>query len=248
MHTRYRSFVGRLNWLQRRTQFQCCYKFSRCASKAASPTIGDVKALDKLARQLKSQPVKLQFWPLTDRWDVLDFLVPPTRNNEDWSSQRGMTVFFYQNCVSIPRRMECHMEVLLTTKGKRSREPYSQQPWQNCIHSWKFGSCQFLSGLWMDLSSQVADIHMRTDAKNLVTTARTIHLPEQNGNNPHDFHVVKGSLFREYSWSCSHYNSELFGRLFDKVIGEGWQFDHNSKNMEIIGSWRSSKLQDTHGA
>ena len=36
-------------------------KFSRCASKAASPTIGDVKALNKLARQLKSQPVKLQF-------------------------------------------------------------------------------------------------------------------------------------------------------------------------------------------
>ena len=31
----------------------------------------------------------------------------------------------------------------------------------------------------MDLSGQVADIHMRTDAKNLVTTARTIHLLEQ---------------------------------------------------------------------
>ena len=31
----------------------------------------------------------------------------------------------------------------------------------------------------MDLSVEVADIHMRTDAKNLVTTARTIHLPEQ---------------------------------------------------------------------
>ena len=43
-----------------------------------------------------------------------------------------------------------------------------------------FGSCQFFSGLWMDLSGEVAKIHMRTDAKNLVTTARTIHLPEQN--------------------------------------------------------------------
>ena len=40
-----------------------------------------------------------------------------------------------------------------------------------------FGSCQFLRGIWMDLSGEVADIHMRTDAKNLVTTARTIHLP-----------------------------------------------------------------------
>ena len=31
----------------------------------------------------------------------------------------------------------------------------------------------------MDISGEVADIHMRIDEKNLVTTARTIHLPEQ---------------------------------------------------------------------
>ena len=31
----------------------------------------------------------------------------------------------------------------------------------------------------MDLSGELADIHMKTDAKNLVSTARTIHLPEQ---------------------------------------------------------------------
>ena len=42
-----------------------------------------------------------------------------------------------------------------------------------------FGSCQFLRGLWMDISSEVANLHMRPDAKNLVTPARTIHLPEQ---------------------------------------------------------------------
>ena len=30
----------------------------------------------------------------------------------------------------------------------------------------------------MDISGEIANIHMRTDAKNLVTTARTIHLPE----------------------------------------------------------------------
>ena len=62
-----------------------------------------------------------------------------------------------------------------------------------------FGSCQFLRGLWMDLSSEAEDIHMRTDAKNLVTTARTIHLPEQKET----IHIIsilrKGSLFKEYS-------------------------------------------------
>ena len=38
-----------------------------------------------------------------------------------------------------------------------------------------FGSCLFLREFSMDLSCEVADTHMRTEAKNLVTTARTIH-------------------------------------------------------------------------
>ena len=58
-----------------------------------------------------------------------------------------------------------------------------------------FGSCQFLHGLWMDISGETANIHMR----NLVTTARTIHLPEQKGHHPHDLQVAKESLFRKYS-------------------------------------------------
>ena len=37
-----------------------------------------VKALNKLARQLKSQPVKLQYWPLTGPLRILDFLMPLT--------------------------------------------------------------------------------------------------------------------------------------------------------------------------
>ena len=31
----------------------------------------------------------------------------------------------------------------------------------------------------MDISGEVANVPMRTDAKNLVTKERTIHLPEQ---------------------------------------------------------------------
>ena len=48
-----------------------------------------------------------------------------------------------------------------------------------CSFMKSFGSCQFLRGLWMDIPGELANLHMRTDAKNLVTTARTIHLPEQ---------------------------------------------------------------------
>ena len=65
IHTLFSTLLGQIHWLQSRTQFQCCYKFSRCASFAASPTIGDVQSLNKLARQIKSQPVKLQYCPLT---------------------------------------------------------------------------------------------------------------------------------------------------------------------------------------
>ena len=52
LHTAYRSLLGGINWLQSRTQFQSCSQFSRCASAAASPTIGDCKALNKPCRQI----------------------------------------------------------------------------------------------------------------------------------------------------------------------------------------------------
>ena len=42
-----------------------------------------------------------------------------------------------------------------------------------------FGSHQFLRRLLMNISGEVAKIHMTTGAKNVVTTARTIQLPEQ---------------------------------------------------------------------
>ena len=68
MHTMYRSLVGQINWLQSRTQFQCCYEFSRCASMTAYPTVGDVKALNKLARQLKSHPVLATRRTVENNW------------------------------------------------------------------------------------------------------------------------------------------------------------------------------------
>ena len=49
----------------------------------------------------------------------------------------------------------------------------------------------------MNISGEVADIHMRTDAKNLVTTARTIHSPEQKEK----IHVI--SMLRKEACSGS---------------------------------------------
>ena len=56
-----------------------------------------MKALIKLVRQLKSQPVKLQFSPLTGPLRIIWFLDASYRNNEDGSSQRGMTVFLAES-------------------------------------------------------------------------------------------------------------------------------------------------------
>ena len=47
MHAAYRSVRGQIKWLQSRTQFHIGYQFSRCASKASSPTIEDVRARKK---------------------------------------------------------------------------------------------------------------------------------------------------------------------------------------------------------
>ena len=72
------------------------------------------------------------------------------------------------------------MEVLLTTKVKKMKRTVLSTAVADLYSFMKcFDSCQFISGLWMDLLGEVADNHMRTDAKNWVTTARTIHLLEQ---------------------------------------------------------------------
>ena len=42
-----------------------------------------------------------------------------------------------------------------------------------------FGTSLFLKALWADISSDDSEIHIRTDANNLVTTAKTTHQPEQ---------------------------------------------------------------------
>ena len=66
-------------------------------------------------------------------------------------------------------------------------------------------------------------------------------------NNSHDLHVSIWNLFGEYSWLCSHFNSELFGELFGEGISEGRQLDHSGENSEVFGSCHSSKLQEPHG-
>ena len=63
-----------------------------------------------------------------------------------------------------------------------------------------FVSCQFLCGSRMNISGEVANIHMTTDAKNLLTTLITIPLPEQKET----IHII--SLLRKEDCSRSIYD------------------------------------------
>ena len=85
----------------------------------------------------------------------------------------------------------------------------------------------------MDLSSDVAKIHMKTDAKNLVTTARTIHLPEQKET----IHMI--SMLRKEACSGSFHDlahiptRKLLGRLSHEGFSQGGHSDYSCADRNI---------------
>ena len=113
--------------------------------------------------------------------------------------------YLQQNYESIPRRMEFHMVVLWTTKSQKIKRAVLSTTVAELYSFMKcFVSCQFFPGLWMDMSGEVAEIHMRTDAKNLVTTARITPLFEQKET----FHMI--SMLRNETCSGSIHDLARF--------------------------------------
>ena len=188
--------LGQLNWLQSRTQVHICYKFSRWASAAASPTIGDVREINKVVRTLKSQYVDGRFWPLKGSQRILGMPDASYRNNSDESSQRAHVIFFaedrnlpskgtYRNSgydkqayrlngsESATRGSISDYESHKITTTTQSTTVAELNALMKC-----FGTCLFLRALWADRSGEIVPIHIRTDANNLVTTAQTTHLPD----------------------------------------------------------------------
>eukprot|EP00971_Amphidinium_carterae_P271686 5391118-Amphidinium_carterae.1 len=88
-HTEYRSVLGKLNWLQSRTQFHISYAFSRLASASAAPTVKDMKELNKAVRLVKTRPQRMYYWRLQGKLRLLAYPDASYRNNADHSSQRG---------------------------------------------------------------------------------------------------------------------------------------------------------------
>ena len=176
LHTSYRSLLGSINWLQSRTQFQACYQFSRLASASAAPTIGHCKELNKLCRQIRSEEVELRVWPVKGSPRILGIPDAAFRNNSDKSSQRAMTIFIADERVKNRRDTRGSLVFFESTKIKRTTLSTTVAELYALMKC--FGTCQMLRGLWKDISGLDAEIHMRTDANNLVSTASTTHSPE----------------------------------------------------------------------
>ena len=185
MHTAYRSVLGQLNWLQSRTQCHICYRFSRCASAAASPSIADVREINKTVRTLKSQYIDARFWPIKGPQRIIGMPDASYRNNADKSSQRAHVIFIAED-----RKVGRHGqkgEYKVHTRG--SVVDYESHKITTTTQSTTvaelnalmkcFGTCLFIRALWADVTGEIVPIHIRTDANNLVTTAQTTHLPEQ---------------------------------------------------------------------
>ena len=177
MHTAYRSLLGSINWLQSRTQFQACYQFSRCASAAASPTVGDCKALNKLCKQIVNDPMELKFWPLEGNPRLMAMPDAAFRNNSDKSSQRAMVIFMSEPRKEKSRNSRGSLIFFESTKIKRTTLSTTVAELYALMKC--YGTCQMLRGLIKDITGHSCELHMRTDANNLVTTASTTHVPEQ---------------------------------------------------------------------
>ena len=76
-----------------------------------------------------------------------------------------------------------------------------------------FGTCQFLRGLWMDISAACVAIHMRTDANNLVTIASTTRLLEQK-ETIHMIQMLRKESCTGHIEDLAHVIGGLFVRLF----------------------------------
>ena len=153
--TEYRSVLGKLNWLQSRTQFHISYYFSRCASAAANATILDAKELNKVVRMVKDKPQRLLYAPIKGTPRLMGFPDAAYKNNADGSSQRGQCIFICQ-----PRNKERDTRGSLIDyeSHKIKRTVLSTTVAELYAFMKCYGSAQFYRGLWMDMTAQPIEV------------------------------------------------------------------------------------------
>ena len=127
-----------------------------------------------IVRTSKSIPVSTRFSKLQGKTRIVGHLDASYRNTEDRSSQR-MLSFLLENEIFARVHRGClvHCEV---RKVAATTEPITVAELHGLVK--RYGSSLFLR-LWSGFTGGIADVHIRTDANNLATTAPTTHQPEQ---------------------------------------------------------------------
>ena len=138
---------------QSSNQLQSCYQFSRCASAAALPTIGDCKALNKLCRQVVGDPMELMFWPLQGDPRLVAMPDAAFRNNSDKSSRRAMVIF-------MAGRVRTLEGLWFSLNQPRSNEQVWIPLLLSCMRWW---SVMELVKCWQD-SSRTTDTEDRSES------------------------------------------------------------------------------------
>ena len=119
----------------------------------------------------------MKFYPLNGQLRLVGYPDAAYRNNPDHSIQKGSVI-----CIAEARSSSSTSArgcIIEFESHKINRTVLSTTVAELYAFNKTFGTSLFLKGLWMDISAMKIDVHMRTDANNLVTTAKTTHLPEQ---------------------------------------------------------------------
>ena len=139
--------------------------------------------------------MELMFWPLQGDPRLVAMPDAAFRNNSDKCSQRAMDIFMAEPRKEKSKNTTGSLIFFESTKIKQTTlsttvaESYALM---KC-----YATCQMLRGVIKDITGLSSEIHMRTDANNLVTTASTTHVPEQQET----IHVIQ--MLRQEACSSS---------------------------------------------
>ena len=127
-------------------------------------------------RFVKDKPQRLLNAPINGVPRLMGFPDAAYKNNSDGSSQRGQCIFTCQ-----PRNMERDTRGSLIDYESHKIKRTVLSTTVAELHAFMkcYGSAQFYRRLWLDMTAQPVEVHLRTDANNLVTTAASTRLPEQ---------------------------------------------------------------------
>ena len=121
--------------------------------------------------------MELMFWPIQGDPRLVAMPDAAFRNNSDKSSQRATVIFMAEPRKDKSRNTKGSLIFFESTKIKRTTLSTTVAELYALMKC--YGTCQMLRGLIKDITGLSSEIHMRTDANNLVTTASTTHVPEQ---------------------------------------------------------------------